>query len=102
MPISQLVALLLLLVPQLDASSPHPLHAALDDILLTGRWCTYKYHDKMPRILDEPPGNELESQFMHFSLKYHRTDAELPGADDSAVDDRSLRQSWLDKLEKRE
>ncbi|KAI0060527.1 hypothetical protein BV25DRAFT_939369 [Artomyces pyxidatus] len=73
MPLSQFIPLLQLLVRDAPStsSSTHPLHSAIDEILLTGRWCAYKYHDKLPSVLAHAAGPDLEEQIMAFVASRH-------------------------------
>jgi hypothetical protein len=55
-------------------TTPHPLHALLDPILLTARASANKYHVKLPRILSDGGGaREIEETIMWFALNYERT-----------------------------
>ncbi len=82
----------------------HPLHAALDGILLTGKWCSYKYQEQLPDfIISHTPCKDfLEASIMLFVLERH---ALCPaGPSKEPVQNFSLedKKRWLSEIEKRE
>ena len=84
-----------------DSSSAdaHPLHVALDGILLTGKWCNYKYHEQLPNVSRGSCTN-LEASIMLFVHERHTPRPEQPkGATQDALDDKKR---WLAEIEKRE
>jgi len=84
-----------------DSSSgdAHPLHAALDGILLTGKWCNYKYHDQLPNV-SHASCTDLEASIMLFVFKRHAPCPEQPkGPTQDPLDDKKR---WLAEMEKRE
>jgi hypothetical protein len=109
MPLNQFVNLVQLLArhsattPSMDAAADvHPLHAALDGILLTGKWCSYKYQEQLPNFISHTPCKEdLEASIMLFVLERH---ALCPGPSKGTVQNFSLddKKRWLFEIEKRE
>jgi hypothetical protein len=82
----------------------HPLHAALDGgILLTGKWCSYKYQDQLPNffISNASCKKDLEASIMLFVLERH---ALCPGPSKEPVQQNSIddKKRWLSEIEKRE
>jgi len=82
MPLGQFVHMIQLLARLHSASSSpddvHPLHPALDDILLTGNWCTYKYQERLlPSVIvaaassnaHASRGADLEESIMLFVME---------------------------------
>ncbi len=74
MPLAQFVHMIHLLARH-SAPPPgdvHPLHPALDDILLTGNWCSYKYEERLlQHVVDvhASSGADLETSIMLFVLE---------------------------------
>ena len=125
MPLGQLVKMIQLLARQHSASSSsssssssdimHPLHPALDDILLTGSWCTYKYQERLlPSVVvaaatgaasHAPQGSsDLEVSIMLFVLEHHALceedqDQQQQQRACCSLDDQKR---WLSGIEKRE
>ncbi|KAH9000602.1 hypothetical protein EDB86DRAFT_3135249 [Lactarius hatsudake] len=100
MPLGQFVHLVQLLArpDSTLSSSPddvHPLHPALDDILLTGNWCTYKYQEHLLPIVvavasshaHASSGADREASIMLFVLERHA----LLHEDQSASGERACR-----------
>lgn len=90
---------------QADPPSPHPLHELLDQILLSVRASSNKYHVELPQILADGVGEgEAEEMMMWYALNHER-DEDKPrgdsGEDGPWLDD-AWRKKWLDRLEKRE
>ncbi|KAJ3750912.1 hypothetical protein DFH05DRAFT_1567457 [Lentinula detonsa] len=101
-------------------SSPHPLHALLDPILLTARTAANKYQTELPRILDNSGGaGEIEETMMWFVLsseKPHESQHERErtrtntGSSVSSAQsvespvwlDEKWRASWIRRMERRE
>ena len=84
------------------AADVHPLHAALDGILLTGKWCSYKYQEQLPNFISHTtPCHDLEASIMLFVLERH---ALGPGPSKEPVQNFSLddKKRWLSEIEKRE
>jgi hypothetical protein len=84
-----------------DSSSAdaHPLHVALDGILLTGKWCNYKYHEQLPNVSHASCTN-LEASIMLFVFERHAPRPEQPkGTTQDPLDDKKR---WLAEIEKRE
>jgi hypothetical protein len=85
------------------AADVHPLHAALDGILLTGKWCSYKYQEQLPNFISHTTTlcNDLEASIMLFVLERH---ALGPGPSKEPVQNFSLddKKRWLSEIEKRE
>ena len=84
-----------------DDDDAHPLHAALDGILLTGKWCSYKYQEQLPNFISHTPCKDLEASIMLFVLERH---ALCPGPSKEHVQNFSLddKKRWLSEIEKRE
>jgi hypothetical protein len=104
MPLNQLVHMVQLLARHSAPSEPddvHPLHAALDDISLTGKWCSYKYQEQLPNaILRASRSTDLESSIMLFVLERHALCGEQPREPGHfSLDDKKR---WLSEIEKRE
>jgi hypothetical protein len=82
-----------------SSAEVHPLHVALDGILLTGKWCNYKYHEQLPNV-SHAPCTDLEASIMLFVFERHTPRPEQPkGATQDPLDDKS---HWLAEIEKRE
>lgn len=83
-----------------DDDNIHPLHAALDGILLTGKWCSYKYQEQLPNFFSDTSSKDLEASIMLFVLERH---ASCPGPSKEPVQN-SLddKKRWLSEIEKRE
>ncbi|TFY80051.1 hypothetical protein EWM64_g3957 [Hericium alpestre] len=92
-PLRHLTRMLLSLVESNDAAA---LHASLDSISLTNRWCSYKYQEQVPKVLAQRLQVGLEDQMMLFAFD-HRADSE--SMDDS---DEDTSRTWLEQMEKRE
>ncbi|TFK38249.1 hypothetical protein BDQ12DRAFT_705609 [Crucibulum laeve] len=86
-------------------STPHPLHALLEPLLLTTRHSSTKYHEELPRILADGGGaGEMEETMMWYALSYEKADGSDRVRDDNIepwMDDK-WRQNWLERLERRE
>ena len=96
----------------------HPLHPALDDILLTGNWCTYKYQERLlPSVVvaaatgaasHAPQGSsDLEVSIMLFVLEHHALCEEDQDQDHHHHQQRACcslddQKRWLSGIEKRE
>ncbi|KAI9438303.1 hypothetical protein H4582DRAFT_2076894 [Lactarius indigo] len=116
--LGQFVHMIQLLARQHSASSPddvHPLHPALDDILLTGNWCTYKYQERLlPNVVASAAtsshahassGADLEVSIMLFVLERYALlcdDQSEPGEQQRACDSLGDKKRWLSGIEKRE
>jgi len=101
MPLCQFVHMVQALVKNSDDSSDdaYPLHAALDSILLTGKWCNYKYHEQLPNV-SHASCTDLEASIMFFVFERHAPCPEQPkGATQDPLDDKKR---WLAEMEKRE
>ncbi|KAJ4485661.1 hypothetical protein J3R30DRAFT_3441047 [Lentinula aciculospora] len=58
-------------------SSPHPLHALLDPLLLTARTAANKYQVELPQILDNNGGaGEIEETMMWFALSFEKANGD--------------------------
>ena len=91
-------------------TTPHPLHALLDQLLLSVRSSFNKYHVELPQILSDGGGaGEMEETMMWFAVTYEKRDdndgrsrlnnatqAEGPWVDDA------WRKKWLERMERRE
>ncbi|KAI0252779.1 hypothetical protein BJV78DRAFT_1281372 [Lactifluus subvellereus] len=103
MPLNQLVHMVQLLARYAAPSSAddtHPLHAGLDDILLTGKWCSYKYQEQLPNAILLAPRTDLETSIMLFVLERHVLCGEQPREPGNcSLDDKKR---WLSGIEKRE
>ena len=103
MPLTQLVHLVQLLAEHATPSLPddaHPLHAGLDDILLTGKWCSYKYQEQLPNAILGASPTDLETSIMLFVLERHALCGEQPREPGNcSLDDKKR---WLSGIEKRE
>jgi hypothetical protein len=107
MPLNQFIHMVQSLVKYVDddnISSPedaHPLHAALDGILLTGKWCSYKYQEQLSNVVvSHAPCTDLEESIMLFVWERHAPYSEQPnGAVDNSTNDKKR---WLSVIEKRE
>jgi hypothetical protein len=67
--------------------TPHPLHALLDQLLLSVRSSSNKYHVELPQILSDGGGaGEVEENMMWFTLNHEKVG----------------RTEWLDRMERRE
>ncbi|KAA1475017.1 hypothetical protein DENSPDRAFT_401776 [Dentipellis sp. KUC8613] len=102
MPLRQLPDTLLLLIACNETSSVPSLHAALDNISLTNRWCSYKYQDQIRNMLSSRDAtDDLESQMATFSSSHwspEESEADVSGSSEGE----SLRNTWLEYMEKRE
>ncbi|KAI0299359.1 hypothetical protein B0F90DRAFT_1728105 [Multifurca ochricompacta] len=107
MPLNQFVPLVQLLARDSALSSSdddiHPLHAGLDEILLTGKWCTYKYQEQLPNIIiSRASCTDLEPLIMLFVLERYvllEEPSKEPGQSYLDLDDKKR---WLSEIEKRE
>ena len=108
MPLNQLVNMARLLARHpATTTSPnddddmHPLHAALDGILLTGKWCSYKYQEQLPNFISHTSCKDLESSIMLFVLERHALLGQGPSKEpaQNSLDDKKR---WLSEIEKRE
>ncbi|KAI0046316.1 hypothetical protein FA95DRAFT_1560179 [Auriscalpium vulgare] len=105
MPISQFLPLLQLLVRDAPSSSTaeaiHPLHAAIDDIMVTGKWCSYKYQVMLPTMLAAGEVPDSETKMMSFVYARIASDAQetQPG---TSLDQASAQKKFLSSIEKRE
>ncbi|KAH9169527.1 hypothetical protein EDB89DRAFT_2072928 [Lactarius sanguifluus] len=118
MPLGQFVHMIQLLArphsTSSSSSSPddvHPLHPALDDILLTGNWCTYKYQERLlPSIVavasshaHASSGADLEASIMLFVLeRYALLREDQSESSERACDSLDDKKRWLSGIEKRE
>jgi hypothetical protein len=110
MPLDQFVNMVQLLArhsattasPDDDNDDVHPLHAALDGILLTGKWCSYKYQEQLPNFISHTSCKDLEASIMLFVLERHAL-LLCPGPSKEPVQN-SLddKKRWLSEIEKRE
>ena len=84
-----------------DDDDVHPLHAALDGILLTGKWCSYKYQEQLPNFISHTSCKDLEASIMHFVLERHALLGPGPSKEpvQNSLDDKKR---WLSEIEKRE
>lgn len=107
MPLDQFVHAVQLLARQsatTATASPddvHPLHAGLDGILLTGKWCSYKYQEHLPNAIVHASSTDLEAAIMFFVLERH---ALCPEQQPNEPVRNSLdeKKRWLSEIEKRE
>lgn len=105
MPLTQMVVFLLSLSKGFHSFSIHPLHAALDSVILTDRWCSYKYHEHLPNILEDDPKDDIEHQMMSFAQQYSRAEDHEPSpieALESEQERETSPEKWLESMEKRE
>ncbi|KAF5392509.1 hypothetical protein D9757_002288 [Collybiopsis confluens] len=82
-------------------SSPHPLHALLDPILLGARTSANKYQVELPKILDNQGGDEdIEEMMMWYALSFEKA---LASKQDIPVYmDEQWRAKWIKRMERRE
>jgi hypothetical protein len=106
MPLNRLVQMVQLLArhdarPSTSPGDVHPLHAALDDILLTGNWCSYKYQEQLPNAMPSASRTDLETSIMLFVLERHALCGEQQSREPGhcSLDDKKR---WLSGIEKRE
>jgi hypothetical protein len=104
MPLNQFVNMVQLLARHSATPSSnddvHPLHAALDGILLSGKWCSYKYQEQLPNFILDTSDKDLEASIMLFVLERH---ALCPGPSNESVQDTfDDKRRWLSEIEKRE
>ena len=120
MPLSQFVHMMQLLARQHSAppdDDVHPLHPALDDILLTGNWCTYKYQERLLLSLvaaashmhasGSRGADDLEMSIMLFVLERYALCCEDQSESESREQQRACsslddQKRWLSGIEKRE
>lgn len=115
-PLGQFVHMIQLLARQNSLSSlsddiVHPLHPVLDDILLTGNWCTYKYQERLLQSVvaahasGSRGSDDLEESIMLFVLERYAQCEDHSGESGeqqracSSLDDQKR---WLSGIEKRE
>ena len=117
MPLGQFVHMMQLLTRQ-HSTPPdvdvHPLHPALDDILLTGNWCTYKYQERLlPSVAataaashTHAPGSrgadDLEASIMLFVLERYAQPESESREQQRACNSLDDQKRWLSGIEKRE
>jgi hypothetical protein len=91
-------------------TTPHPLHALLDQLLLSVRSSSNKYHIELPQILSDGGGaGEIEESMMWFALNYEKVDGDedrtrlnsATHAEGPWVDE-AWRKRWLERMERRE
>jgi hypothetical protein len=107
MPLNQFIDMVQSLVKHSNNDDPssddtHPLHAALDGILLTGKWCSHKYQEQLPNaVVSHASCADLEASIMLFVWERHApTCPEQPnGTTHDSMDDKKR---WLSGIEKRE
>ena len=123
MPLGQFIYMIQLLARQNSLSSlpddvVHPLHPVLDDILLTGNWCTYKHQERLLQNVVAAGGgsshahvsgscgtDDLEVSIMLFVLERYAQCEDQSGESGeqqracSSLDDQKR---WLSGIEKRE
>jgi hypothetical protein len=106
MPLNQFVHMVQSLVKHSNNDNPssddaHPLHAALDGILLTGKWCSHKYQEQLPNVVvSHASCADLEASIMLFVWERHAPCSEQPnGTTHNSMDDKKR---WLSGIEKRE
>jgi hypothetical protein len=88
---------------QLDPTTPHPLHALLDQLLLSVRSSSSKYHVELPQILSNGGGaGEVEETMMWFALSYGKPDAVDATHHEKPWMDEAWRKTWLERMERRE
>ncbi|TFK24049.1 hypothetical protein FA15DRAFT_704912 [Coprinopsis marcescibilis] len=92
-----------------STSSTHPLHALLDDLLLTVPAVTQKYHKELPQILVNGGGaGEMEETMMWYAVTHEKRTSSGGTAvqDDEETGDLWMditwREGWLQRLERRE
>ncbi|KAJ3857246.1 hypothetical protein EV368DRAFT_30704 [Lentinula lateritia] len=101
-------------------STPHPLHALLDPLLLTARTAANKYQTELPQILDNNGGaGEIEESMMWYALNFERAHSEgqherertrtntgsscsTQSAESPIWVDEMWRAKWIRKMERRE
>ncbi|KAI0037001.1 hypothetical protein K488DRAFT_81503 [Vararia minispora EC-137] len=66
MPLSQLIPHIRRVVREVPFRTPpvHPLHLALDNILLTSKWCTFKHNNRPLNVAEDSNDHTGELQFM--------------------------------------
>jgi hypothetical protein len=106
MPLNQFVQMIQSLVKHsandiAASDDAHPLHAALDGILLTGKWCSYKYQEQLPNVVvSHASCTDLEASIMLFVWERH---APCPGhPNETAQNPMNDKKCWLAGIEKRE
>ncbi|KAF8273571.1 hypothetical protein EI94DRAFT_1156510 [Lactarius quietus] len=113
MPLGQFVHMIQLLARQQHyVDDVHPLHPALDRILLTGNWCTYKYQERLLSSIvaggtsSHADADDLEVSVMHFVLERYALCEEQSESGEqqqqracNSLDDQKR---WLSGIEKRE
>ncbi|KAH7881133.1 uncharacterized protein C8R40DRAFT_19096 [Lentinula edodes] len=101
-------------------STPHPLHALLDPLLLTARTAANKYQTELPQILDNNGGaGEIEETMMWYALNFERAHGEgqherertrtntgsscsTQSAESPIWMDEKWRAKWIRRMERRE
>ncbi|KAJ7302962.1 hypothetical protein DFH08DRAFT_904435 [Mycena albidolilacea] len=82
-----------------DTTSPHPLHALLERLLLTTRSVTNKYHVELPYILANGGGQgEEEESIMWFAVTHEKSEIE---GEEPWLNE-SWRSKWMERMERRE
>jgi|SRR5712671_2793259 len=103
MPLNQFVRMVQLQARRSVTTSPddvHPLHAALDGVLLTGKWCSYKYQEQLPNVILHASCADLEASVMLFVLERHALCPEQPKEPiQNSLDEKKR---WLSGIEKQE
>ncbi len=83
-------------------ASIHPMHALLEPLLLTTRTLAEKYHVVFPQILADGGGaGEMEETMMWYALTHEKTPEGKDPAEDVWSDD-AWRESYLERMERRE
>src|ERR1700733_11093988 len=91
-------------------TTPHALHVLLDQLLLSVRSSSNKYHVELPQILSDGGGaGEIEENMMWFALNYEKADGDedrtrLNSATHTEGPwvDETWRKRWLERMERRE
>ncbi|KAJ7771961.1 hypothetical protein DFH07DRAFT_913719 [Mycena maculata] len=99
MPLGLLVPSLVRVHASIDATTPHPLHAMLERLLLTTRAVTNKYHVELPYILANGGGEgEEEESMMWFAVTHEKSD----NNEEEPWLNNAWRSKWMDRMERRE
>ncbi|KAF8633203.1 hypothetical protein AX15_001471 [Amanita polypyramis BW_CC] len=116
MPLSSFVPAMASASTSPSPTSPHPLHALLEPLIMAPRTASSKYHADLLQILDDGGGaGEIEEHMMWFALGFEKghtngglsRDANIignggDGEESEPWRDETWRKSWLERMEQRE
>lgn len=108
-PLSLLIPALLRVNVASSSTGPHPLHALIEHVLLSGRSASDKYRVELPQVIADGGGaGEIEETMMWYALSYEKNEVETqarPGTNEyteAILSDEKWRANWFERMERRE